>query len=108
MKPPETLDEWAQFGIGEPDADGLYSDYRIPAGLKPETPTTDTRGRQIWWTDIVRHWDLVIQDLAEKYGIDLYDPAVLARPWPGVRTLILGLLSSPSRLARALEKGDQP
>ena len=40
--------------------------------------------------------------MAERYGIDLYDPVVLARPWVGVRTLILGLLSGPSRLARAL------
>jgi|GEM_PF-1637784 len=107
MKAPVTDEEWAQYGVGEPDADGLYPDYRVPAHLKPAAPATDDR-RSIWWTDIVGHWDLVIQDLAERYRIDLYDPAVLARPWPGIRTLILGLLSVPSRLSRAIEKGDQP
>lgn len=59
----------------------------------------------MWWIDILTRWDLVICDLAEKYGIDLYDPAVRARPWPGVRTLIFGLLSDPSsRLHRALKE----
>lgn len=54
--------------------------------------------------DIVTHWDLVIRDLADRYTVDLYDPAVLARPWPGIRTLIYGLAEEPSRLSRALEK----
>lgn len=97
-----TLEEWAQYGIGEPDADGNYPDYRVPAGLKPKPPTTTSTGRQVWWIDIVTRWDLVHRDLAERYHIDLHDPAVLARPWPGVRTLILGLLSEPSRLANSL------
>jgi len=97
-----TLEEWAPYGIGEPDADGVYPDYRVPAALKPAAPTTSSTGRQVWWTDIVTQWGLVHRDLAERYQLDLYDPAVLARPWPGVRTLILGLLSEPSRLANAL------
>lgn len=96
-----TLDEWAAYGIGEPDADGNYRDYRIPAALKPSAPAPATRG-SIWWADIVPHWGLVQRDLAEKYQLDLHDPAVLARPWPGVRGLILGLLTEPSRLATAL------
>jgi hypothetical protein len=40
--------------------------------------------------------------MASTYGIDLHDPAVLARPWPGVRELIVGLLDEPSRLAHDL------
>lgn len=55
------------------------------------------------WADIVPHWGLVHRDLLSRYRVDLYDPQVRARPWPGVRDLILGLLSEPSRLARALE-----
>lgn len=58
-----------------------------------------------WWLDILSHWDAVVADLAAT-GIDLYDPAVLARPWPGVRILILGLLDDPAtRLHRALTRG---
>lgn len=97
-----TVEEWAPYGIGEPDADGWYPDYRVPASLKPAAPTATTAGRQVWWTDIVAYWDLVHRDLAERYHLDLHDPAVLARPWPGVRNLILGLLTEPSRLAHAL------
>jgi len=37
-------------------------------------------------------------------GIDLYDPAVRARPWPGVRTLIFSLLETDTRLRAALRK----
>lgn len=97
-----TLEEWAPYGIGEPDADGVFPDYRVPPALKPAAPARTTTGRSIWWADIVPHWDLVARDLADRFGIDLWDPVVLARPWPGVRTLVLGLLSEPSRLANAL------
>ncbi|MDR6142035.1 hypothetical protein QE375_001589 [Microbacterium foliorum] len=37
-------------------------------------------------------------------GVDLYDSAVLARPWPGVRTLIFSLLDTDTRLRAALRK----
>ena len=56
-----------------------------PGGVPPE------QDRVIWWSDIVQHWDLVIADMASLFGIDLYDPAVLARPSPGIRTMILTL-----------------
>ena len=39
--------------------------------------------------------------MAEVYGLDLYDPAVLARPWPGVRTMIFALLERPHGHLRA-------
>lgn len=39
-------------------------------------------------------------------GLDLYDPAVRARPWPGVRTLIFSLLDTSPRLRAALRKGN--
>jgi len=57
----------------------------------------------IWWADIIPHWGLVVADLSERHHVDLYDPQVLARPWPGVRDMILGLLSVDSRLANALK-----
>jgi hypothetical protein len=95
-------DEWAQYGVGEPDENGWYADYRIPPELKP-VAEDDAPGRSVWWSDIIEHWGEVLCDMSEVYGIDLYDPVVLARPWPGVRTMVLGLLSRPSRLSHALE-----
>lgn len=57
----------------------------------------------MWWWDIVQHWGAVCADLSQLHHIDLHDPTVLARPWPGVRDLIFDLLSVPtSRLAVAL------
>lgn len=52
---------------------------------------------------IVSHWRLVVAELI-PLGIDLYDPAVLARPWPGVRTVIFSLLDSNTRLRLALTR----
>lgn len=79
----------------------------MPAHLRPDAPATSSAARGLFWADIVPHWDAVQRDLAERYHLDLYDPATLARPWPGVRTLIFGLLREPSRLATALG-GDRP
>lgn len=60
-------------------------------------------GRLIGWADILPHWDVVCLDLSERHRLDLHDPAVLARPWPGVRAMILSSLSDPdSRLSNAL------
>ena len=60
------------------------------------------------WFAIVSHWRLVLADLADR-GIDLHDPAVRARPWPGIRNIIFSLLDAPlgpfdapSRLRTAL------
>lgn len=62
-------------------------------------------GRQVWLIDLVTRWDLVVRDLVAIYHVDLHDPAVLHRSWPGVRSLIFGLLSEPkSRLAAALRR----
>lgn len=55
-------------------------------------------------TDLVRHWRLVEADLIKEYGIDLWDPAVRARPWPGIRTAIFSLIDSDTRLRRALTR----
>lgn len=60
----------------------------------------------VGWFHILANWNAVVWDLSAIHGIDVYDPAVLARPWPGVRTLILGLVDEPSsRLHRALIGG---
>lgn len=78
----------------------------MPAHLKPGGITAPTDPAKVEidgsWTALVRHWPLVIADLSQIHGLDLYDPAVLARPWPGVRTLIFDLLDRPTRLREAL------
>ncbi|MBN7792432.1 hypothetical protein [Microbacterium esteraromaticum] len=104
-----TAADYAPWGIGEPDEDGWYPDYRpIPQNLKPahdgpsapsEAPQVDTS-----WLAIVEHWRVVVADLAREFHVDVYDAAVRARPWPGVRTMIFALLESPTRLREALTR----
>lgn len=54
---------------------------------------------------LVTHWHLVVVDMLSIYGMDLYDPALLARPWLGVRSAIEALYTHPdSRLRRALTR----
>ena len=81
----------------------------MPAELRPAPPkeaaaatAADVDGSLL---GLVTHWRLVIAEMAEVYGVDLYDPAVLARPWPGVRTMIFALLERPGgRLRGALTR----
>lgn len=55
---------------------------------------------------LLTNWRLVVADMGQFYGIDLYDPSVRARPCQGVRTMIFSLLDMPeSRLRRALTTG---
>jgi hypothetical protein len=50
------------------------------------------------WSAITAQWDVVVAELAARYGVDLYDPAIRARPWPGVRTMIYALAGDPGTL----------
>jgi hypothetical protein len=83
----------------------------VPQELLPDTPT-DAPAQENTTPEvdgslvaIVSHWRLVVADLIDD-GIDLWDPAVRARPWPGIRTKIFSLLDpgSPSRLRAALTR----
>lgn len=78
----------------------------MPAHLKPGGAQAPAEPKQAEidgsWMALVRHWPLVVADLSAVHGIDLYDPAVRARPWPGVRTLIFDLLDRPTRLREVL------
>ncbi len=104
-----TVEDWAPYGIGEPDADGVYPDYRTPpASARPSmaTPTVENNEPAIDTSlmAIVLNWRYVVADLIER-GLDLYDPAVRARPWPGVRTAIFALIDTPgTRLREALTR----
>jgi hypothetical protein len=89
--------------------DGWYSDYRpVPEHLKPVAPTAspvipkvDIDGSLL---ALVSNWRIVVAELNAR-GIDIYDPAVRARPWPGVRTAIFDLIDTPgSRLRAALTR----
>lgn len=101
-----------------PDGDGWYPAYLpVPQHLAPEraaAPEPTSGGKKVLldvsWFAIVSHWRLVLADLADR-GIDLYDPAVLGRPWPGIRNIIFSLLDAPlgpfdapSRLRTALTR----
>lgn len=56
------------------------------------------------WLALVEQWPLVLADLSLHHHIDLYEPAVLARPWPGIRTMIFSLLDHDTRLRAALTR----
>lgn len=83
----------------------------VPEELLPEAPTAvQSEANQPPQIDgsllaIVEHWRLVVADLMDA-GIDLWDPAVRALPWPGLRTKIFSLLEpgSNSRLRAALTR----
>ncbi|WP_439593888.1 hypothetical protein [Microbacterium sp.] len=101
-----TAEDWAPYGIGSPDEDGWYQDYRpVPAHLKPSPPATPTDKKTVEIDGsifaLVQNWQLVVAELVDR-GIDLYDPAVLARPWPGIRAAIFSLIDSPTRLREVL------
>lgn len=102
-----TAEDWAPYGIGEPDANGWYPDYRpVPEELKPENVArlaSEVPDLDYSLLALVTNWQLVVAELAER-GVDLYDPAVRRRPWPGIRTLIFSLYDSPSRLRAVLTR----
>lgn len=84
----------------------------VPEELAPEAPAAvaavdGSKSAQVDGSllAIVDHWRLVVADLLDA-GIDLWDPAVRARPWPGIRTKIFSLLEpgATSRLRAALTR----
>lgn len=71
--------------------------------MKPRNEAKEAK--RVGWKEILEAWDLVVPDLAEVYGVDLYDPALKRRPWPWLRGLLMGLISTPnSRLSRHLAR----
>lgn len=49
------------------------------------------------------HWDLVVLDLHEVYGLDVYDRELLrSRPWRWLQVHMVGLLSTECRVQRVL------
>lgn len=104
-----TAEELAPYGIGTPDADGWYPDYNVPLNLRPTNTAKPAKKADAVVVDgsilaLVTHWQLVVADLALHFHVDLYDPAVQARPWPGVRTMIFSLLDQPTRLRQVLTR----
>lgn len=101
-----TAEDYAPWGLGEPDADGWFPDYLpIPNEFKPaapEAPKPKGPQRDDSLFALLSHWSLVVADLSRHHHVDLYDPAVLARPWVGIRTMIFSLLDEPTRLRAAL------
>jgi hypothetical protein len=51
---------------------------------------------------LLAHWPLIVCDLHEQYGVDVAAGVLLTVPAEWLRTRIVGLLSTDSRLARAV------
>lgn len=79
----------------------------MPSDLLPPPPVPAAAGTQgqpaTDWSllGLICQWRVVVAEVAEVYGLDLYDPAVRRRPWPGIRTMIFALLDRPGGLLRA-------
>jgi hypothetical protein len=59
------------------------------------------------WLDLLTRWELVEADLHQVFGIDLdRSSALRGRSWRWLRARIGGLLVCDSRIARALDPGD--
>ncbi|MEV0236870.1 hypothetical protein [Nonomuraea sp. NPDC050786] len=59
------------------------------------------------WLDLLTRWELVEADLHSEFGIDLdRSGALRGRSWRWLRTRIAGLLVADTRIARALDPGD--
>lgn len=102
-----TAEDWAPYGVGEPDDEGWYPDYRpVPADLAPEPIAAPSQAPDLdlSWCALVENWRLVLAGLAERFHIDLHDPAVRARPWLGVRGMIFTLIEDDPRLRAALRR----
>lgn len=107
-----TPEDWAAFGVGEVlghDANGIpiYEDYNPPAESLAMAASTDSAPakREVDFTlyGLLSNWRLVVDELG-RLGIDLYDAEVLARPWPGIRTVIFGLLDRDTLLRAVLTR----
>lgn len=48
------------------------------------------------------HWRCVPPDLAQFFHVNIYDPAVLDLPWPGLRSMIFALLDMPESRLRSV------
>lgn len=52
------------------------------------------------WPKLLDHWGHVEADLHEVFGIDLWAPGALDRPWPWLKARVEALLTTQSRVAR--------
>ena len=89
------MEEWAAYGIVEPDEDGIYAEYRTPPMPSPAVHEEGTAVTS--WLDVFVEWPTVAADLAATYG----DAPYTVEDWRDLRGMILGLMSRPDRSAFA-------
>lgn len=92
------LDVLDQFGVGERNPlTGLYDTYNIPTGQQVNGAEGGTA--EVSWDQILGCFDLIVPDFASEYGVRLVEVRATMR-WGEFRTLLLGLLSTNSRVFR--------
>src|SRR5699024_9238563 len=64
-KSPRTWEEWAPYGIGEPDEYGIYPDYRTPEAFAKEA---SGRGVSVPWSALMDDWETVVLDVQAVFG----------------------------------------
>jgi hypothetical protein len=84
---------------GDPDP-GAHGIYDHVTGLSDFYEQDDgDQGSAVTWEEILGHWDLLVADFAEHYGIRLHTRPRMT--WAEFRSLVAGLLAVESRLWRA-------
>jgi hypothetical protein len=96
--------------VKDPDTGVWSGGYRLPARFSQAAEAGSTAPatppRRVGWADLLPLWADVVRDLAALYHVDLTDPGVIARPWPPIRQLVVGLPNEPaSRVRAALTEG---
>lgn len=70
----------------------------MPAELKPRAP--GPQSVTLSWWQLMTHWDYVVADLQQHYGISEY--AVQDAPWPWFYTIVRALVEIPDSRVTAL------
>ena len=77
----------------------------MPAAQRPQAPSAAAGLPAAPQIDesvlgLVTAWRAVVAEMARVYHVDMHDPAVLDRPWLGIRTMIFALRDTPGSALR--------
>lgn len=93
---PQTLEEWAEYGIGEPDENGIYPAYRaLPKDVQKANRARRDEADAIKVTPlaVIDGLDAIALDIAERYGHDMWAGPVM--PWPWLTARIGDIAGTP-------------
>lgn len=98
----------ARWGVGEPDAAGVYRTYNWPRWydeyrrIRDDSSARGVSAHDVW-AHAAERWDTaVLPDLGRYFGVDTSDEAALyARPWWWLRSHVQALFGIQGSLTGA-------